>query len=177
MNAMTDHMHVLETKRLTLRRPTPDDLHAYAAFYAVTDVTVGRYRGNRSDDEIATILARDIAHWRAKGFGIYLLENKTTQTILGGAGLAHPDDWPSHELTWWLLPDARGKGIATEASRAVIAWGYDVLGWPQVETHMRDENTPARNLAFRLGGTIDRRETFPDGVTRDVFALPRQAAA
>ncbi|MGJ8615263.1 MAG: GNAT family N-acetyltransferase [Sulfitobacter sp.] len=177
MNAMTDQMHVLETERLTLRRPTPSDLPAYAAFYAVSDVTVGGYRGNRSDDEVAAILTRDITHWQSKGFGMFLLEHKTTHAILGGAGLAHPDDWPSHELTWWLMPDARGKGLATEASRAVIAWGYDVLGWPKVETHMRDENLPARHLAQRLGGVVDRRETFPDGVTRDVFALPKQVAA
>lgn len=168
---------IIETKRLILRGPTQADLPAYAAFYAVSDVTVGGYRGNRSADEVAAILSRDITHWLAKDFGIFLLEEKSTGTILGGAGLAHPDDWPSHELTWWLMPDARGKGIASEASRAVIAWGYDVLGWPQVETHMRDENIPARNLALRLGGQVTRRDTFPDGVTRDVFVLPQQVAA
>ena len=74
----------------------------------------------------------------------------------------------------FLLPEARGAGYATEASRVVIDWAYRVLSWPHVETHMRDENAPARAIAERLGGTIDRRETFPDGVTRDVYVLPRQ---
>ena len=99
--------------------------------------------------------------------------------FVGGAGLAHPADWPRHELTWWLMPGARGTGFATEASRAVLTWAYDTLGWPVVETHMRDENLPARRLAERLGGKRIARETFPDGVARDVFALPhpeRQAA-
>ncbi len=177
MNAMTNHMQIIQTNRLILRTPTPDDLPVYAAFYAVSDVKVGGYRGNRSADEVAAILDRDMAHWRAKGFGMFLLEEKATGAVVGGAGLSHPNHWPSHELTWWLMPDARGKGFATEASRAVITWGYDVLGWPQVETHMRDENLPARNLALRLGGIVDRRETFPDGVTRDVFVLPKQATS
>lgn len=162
---------------MILRAPTADALSDYTAFYAVSDVTVGGYRGNRSPGEIADILHRDISHWQDKGFGMFLVYGKEDGAFFGGTGLAQPDDWPSHELTWWLLPAARGTGIATEASRAVICWAYDLLGWAAVETHMRDENTPARKLAERLGGTIDRREMFPDSVTRDVFRLPREASA
>lgn len=173
---MTGQIPTLETERLVMRGPAADDFAAYQAFYDVSDITVGGYRGNRSHAEVRAILDRDIAHWVANGFGIFMLCDKANGAIYGGAGLSHPDDWPSHELTWWLMPQARGTGIATEASRAVISWGYDVLGWPRVETHMRDENLPARQLAERLGGIVDRRETFPDGVTRDVFVLPREVA-
>lgn len=168
---------VLTTERLTLKVPAPADIDAYAAFYAVSDVTVGGYRGGRSAAEVQAILDRDLAYWAAKGFGMFLIRAKGSDTVLGGTGLAHPDNWPSHELTWWLMPDARGTGFATEASQAVIAWAYDRLGWTSVETHMRDENTAARKLATRLGGYITRRDTFPDGVTRDVFALPQQVPA
>ena len=72
-----------------------------------------------------------------------------------------------------MLPGARGAGLATEASRAAIAFAYDVLAWDLVETHMDDRNDAARRLALRLGGQVIARETFPDGRTRDVFALPR----
>ena len=51
----------------------------------------------------------DIAHWQAKGFWpLFLLRHHESDVVLGGAGLMHPDDWPSHELTWWLMPQARG---------------------------------------------------------------------
>jgi len=174
VNAHATYPATLDAEGLTLRVPTAQDLPHYAAFYAVSDVEVGGYRGNRTDAEVQTILNRDIAHWEAKGIGIFLVFEGTT--FMGGTGLAHPDDWPCHELTWWLMPQTRGKGVATRASRAVITWAYDTLGWDRVETHMRDENTPARRLAERLGGEIDRRQTFPDGVTRDVFLLPRRIA-
>ena len=159
---------------LTLRIPAPQDLPHYADFYTISDVKVGSYRGGRSDAEIAATLIRDISHWDTKGFGMFLVFEGPT--FMGGTGLSHPDNWPCHELTWWLIPAARGKGIATRASRAVINWAYTTLGWPRVETHMRDENKPARRLAKRLGGKIDRRQTFPDGVTRDVFLLPQATA-
>lgn len=165
----------LQTDRLTLRPPTGADLPAYLAFYGAPGLEVGNYRGERSDEEIRGLLDRDVAHWAAKGFGMFLLRRIGDETVIGGAGLAYPDDWPSHELTWWLTPDARGQGFATEASRAVVEWAYGAFGWPVVETHMRDGNAPARRLAARLGGVVARRDVFPDGVARDVFALPREA--
>lgn len=165
----------LTTKRLVLRAPRPTDLPAYAAFYAVTDLKVGGYRSGRSEAEVVAILERDIAHWQQMGFGMFLMRLKGSDRVMGGTGLNHPKGWPSHELTWWLMPRARGKGYASEASRAVISWAYESLGWDNVETHMRDENRAAHALAQRLGGTVTRRDTFPDGVTRDVYSLPQPA--
>ncbi|QBF29937.1 GNAT family N-acetyltransferase [Thalassococcus sp. S3] len=168
---------VLHTTRLTLRGPTPADLPGYAAFYAASDSTTGGYRGGRSAQEVEDILARDILHWHENGFGMFLLRRRDEDEVLGGTGLYHPKGWPSHELTWWLMPSERGSGLATEASRAVIDWAYTDLGWSVVETYIRDENAPARKLAARLGGTVARRIPFPDGITRDVFALPHEVSA
>lgn len=174
----TEHtdIPVLTTERLTLRAPVPEDLAAYRAFYAVSDVKVGSYRGGRSDEEIVAIHAADMAHWRDRGFGVWLLRRQGDATVLGGAGLVLDEGWPSHELTWWLMPEARGRGYASEASRAIIAYAYDTLGWDQVRTFMRDNNIAAHRLAQRLGGQVIDRIEFPDGVTRDLYALPREAA-
>ncbi len=169
---MSLNIPTITTERLTLRAPTIGDLDAYSAFNDVSELAVGKYRSGKTADEIKDVLQGDIDHWQ-KDFGMWLITLADNQ-VIGGAGLVHPDDWPSHELTWWLMPEHRRHGYATEASRAVIEFGYAVLGWPQVETHLHDENIPARQLAQRLGGKIDRRVTFPDGVARDVFALPRQ---
>ncbi|MFK7940239.1 MAG: GNAT family N-acetyltransferase [Roseovarius sp.] len=167
----------LTTDRLTLRAPVAADMQAYQAFYAATDMTVGTYRGGRSTAEIADIHAADMAHWQNKGFGIWLLRRREQDTVLGGAGLVVEEDWDTDELTWWLMPQARGHGYATEASRAIIAYAYDTLGWSRVQTFMRDENIRSHKMAQRLGGTVTLRDVFPDGVTRDVYVLPREVSA
>ncbi|MBY8976200.1 GNAT family N-acetyltransferase [Rhodobacteraceae bacterium NNCM2] len=165
---------VLHTDRLTMRLPEAGDAGLYQAFFADAEGS-GNYGGPLRPDQAWRVLAQDLGHWHLKGFGKWVLVLRETGELLGGCGLNHPEGWPSHELTWWLLGSARGKGFATEASRAAITFAYDTLGWPVVETHMRDHNTPARAIAERLGGVVDRRETFPDGVARDIFRLPRPA--
>ncbi|MFD1795665.1 GNAT family N-acetyltransferase [Paracoccus aurantiacus] len=159
----------LTTARLTLRMPDARDHASYSAFFA--DAEASRfYGGPLLPYQAWERLAADIGHFMLKGFGRFVIE-KDGQ-VIGGCGILDVDGWPGHELTWWLLPAARGQGIAQEASRAVLAWAGTELGWPRVETHFRDENTAARRLTESLGGTKQRRETFPDGIDRDIYAMP-----
>ncbi|MGD1924720.1 MAG: GNAT family N-acetyltransferase [Paracoccaceae bacterium] len=168
---------VLHTERLVLEPASESHLDGYLAFYAIPNDQKGGYRAPRDPAEVRALLHRAIDEWQRLGFGMFVIKRTDTGTFVGGTGIVHPDGWPRHELTWWLMPDAQRTGFATEASIAVLRWAYDTLGWPVVETHMRDENRPARRLAERLGGAVIARETFPDGVTRDIFALPRPEAS
>lgn len=162
----------LQTERLTLRAPGAGDLGAYAAFFA-DGAASHFYGGPLRTDQAWRVLAMDLGHWQLRGHGRWAVALRDGGAMIGGCGLWWPDGWPRSELTWWLLPSARGRGYATEASRAAIAFGYDALKWDLVQTHMDDANRPARRLVERLGGTVIARETFPDGNTRDVFGLPR----
>ncbi len=69
------------------------------------------------------------------------------------------------------------KRLPFTVVHSAIEFGYDVLNWDMVETHMNDDNVLAQRLVQRLGGTVIARETFPDGITRNVYELPRQSAA
>lgn len=173
---------VLFTARLSLRPPTPADEPAYVAFYGRDEKSLS-YQGGQSAEAAAETLAEDIAHWRDRGHGLWLLrlrgeggDEAGEGPVIGAAGLAQDEGWPA-ELTWWLFETARGDGYAAEASRAAIEFGYGVLGWPRVETWMKDGNAAAVRLARRLGGVFDRREAFPDGLDRDIYLLPREGSS
>jgi [ribosomal protein S5]-alanine N-acetyltransferase len=114
-----------------------------------------------------------------QGFGVWALQRRGSGDLVGVCGFWQGKGWP-RELTWWLLPAARGAGLAHEASQAAVAHAYEVFGWPDVETYMSDENKSARALVRRLGGVHTGRRAFPDGAERDVFRIPlpsRQAGA
>ncbi|MEM8759940.1 MAG: GNAT family N-acetyltransferase [Pseudomonadota bacterium] len=160
----------LATERLTLRAPEARDLNAYMAFYTNAEASQW-YGGPLRPDQVWRRLAEDIGHWHLKGFGMWMLVRRDDGQSVGGVGLAHPEGWPRHELTWWLLPHSRGTGLAQEASVAIMSFAINSLGWPSVETHIRDGNLPAHRLAVRLGGEKIARGTFPDGFDRDVYRL------
>ena len=165
---------VLRTERLSLRGPAAGDFETYRLFYA-DEAASAFYGGPLAPPQAWRKLAFDIGHWALRGFGMWAVDEAATGRMIGGCGIVWPEGWPRHELTWWIMPSARRRGYALEASRAVLQWAYDELRWDRVETHMDDSNEPAARLAERLGGTIIAREEFPDGKSRHVFALPRPA--
>ena len=164
-------LSTLITPRMQLQPVQLSDGRSYGAYFQ--DGEASKWNGGPLDREAyLNRLAGDVDHWAQHGHGMWMLRRQTDAVVIGGCGLVWGDGWPRSELTWWLLPEYRGQGYAVEASQAAIAYGYDILGWPLVETHMRDENIAARRLVARLGGNKIAREQFPDGFSRDVFALP-----
>lgn len=165
----------LETERLRLLPPSTACEAAYAAFY--TDASASaHYGGPLSAGQAWARLASDLGSWHLQGFGVWAIELKSERAIVGTCGFWQGRGWP-RELTWWLLPVARGRGVAAEASIAAIGHAYREFGWPEVQTYMNDNNGAARGLALRLGGQPTGRQRFPDGLERDVFLLPLPAAA
>lgn len=161
----------LETERLILREPRAEDFPVYRDFFADAEASKA-YGGPMPAGQAWRVLATDIGHWTLRGYGRWAITLKDSHEMIGGCGLWWPEAYPRSELTWWIIPSARKKGYAKEASQAAIHFGYQELGWDMVETHMNDDNIAARKLAESLGGTVFTREQFPDGLHRDVFHLP-----
>lgn len=161
----------LRTARLELIPPDCGCAELYDRFYTDAEASAA-YGGPLTGAAAWTRLAADIGSWHLQGFGVWAIRRRADGALLGTAGFWQGKDWP-RELTWWLLPGARGQGLAAEASRATIAHAYEGFGWEAVETYMNDANAPARALVQRLGGMKVERRHFPDGLERDVYRLPR----
>ncbi|MEO1013980.1 MAG: GNAT family N-acetyltransferase [Pseudomonadota bacterium] len=163
---------MLSSERILLRALGPSDIEAYKEFYADGEASAF-YGGPLSAGDAWRRLAADIGHWTLRGYGHWAVVTRDDGRTIGVCGLYLPEGWGRPELTWWILPRARRKGYAEEASRLAIRFGYDVLNWRQVETYMNDDNEAAQRLVMKLGGRIIAREMFPDGLERSVYALPR----
>lgn len=160
----------IETPRLRLIAPSAACFDAYAQFY--TDGSASKaYGGPLSIEQTWARLKADLGSWHLLGFGVWVIQRKSDDALVGTCGFWQGRDWP-RELTWWLLADARGAGLALEASKAALSHATEVFGWPFVETYMNDDNDKARALVERLGGTKTRRMRFPDGLSRDIYRFP-----
>jgi RimJ/RimL family protein N-acetyltransferase len=121
---------VIETERLRLRGHRPDDFANCAAMWA--DPVVTRHIGGKplSEEDVWTRVLRYLGHWAWLGFGYWVVEEKATGKFAGEMGFS---DWKREinpslkgvpELGWVLATRVHGKGYATEAAQAAIAWGY-----------------------------------------------------
>lgn len=65
-----------------------------------------------------------------------------------------------------------GHGYAHEAALAARRCARDSLGWPEVFGVIASGNARSIRLAERLGASLDRTDTFPNGETALVFRHP-----
>jgi RimJ/RimL family protein N-acetyltransferase len=150
----------LETERLLLRPWRPaEDLDALTALNA--DPAVMRWvTPNRplTGTESAELLDRVIRHWDQHGFGLWALvprEGEGAAGCVGFAGLAVPSFLPAVlpavEVGWRLHPDWWGRGLATEAARASIDYGFERLGLRTIVSIIDARNDRSLRVAERLG--------------------------
>lgn len=163
-------MTLIETERLKLIPPSLECYDLYEQFY--TDaIASDMYGGPLGKEQVLARLKADLGSWYLLGFGVWVIQMKSKNKQVGVCGFWQGKDWP-RELTWWILPEYRGKGIATEASKAAIYHAYNVFKWGTVNTYMNDENIAARSLVEKLDGIKISRKKFNDGLSRDIYELP-----
>lgn len=163
----------IEAERFTLVAPSLECYEAYERFYTDADASA-MYGGPISKEQTLARLKADLGSWGLLGFGVWVIRLKSNNHYVGTCGFWQGEGWP-RELTWWILPEYRGQGIATEASKAVLLHAYDRFKWTSVETYMNDTNTAARTLVEKLGGEKIRREVFNDGLSRNIYRLAKPA--
>src|SRR6185436_2538864 len=98
----------LRTDRLTLVPPSVASEHLYSEFYTDADASSG-YGGPLTPDAASARLAADIGTWSVRGFGVWVIQRREQRDRVGTCGYWQGKGWP-RELTWWLLPRARGAG-------------------------------------------------------------------
>lgn len=154
----------LNTERLTLRAPKLSDFEHWAAFFGSERSVHERGPLNRID--AWHVWAADVGLWHLKGFGGFGLEDRNTGAYLGEVGIYEPVGFPEPELGWFVVPEAEGKGYATEAAQAVMLWARKTFGWDRLINLIDPANERSIALALRLGGTIDTTiaGTEPDDV-------------
>lgn len=156
---------VLETPRLRLRGHTPAD---FAASYAMwSDERVVRHIGGRvfTEEEVWARLLRYAGHWALLGFGYWVVEEREGGGFVGEVGFADfrramdPPLGDRPEAGWVLAPGAHGRGYASEALAAALAWGDARFSRPTV-CIIDPENAPSIRVAEKAGYREVARTTY-----------------
>ncbi len=160
----------LETERLILRPPIPEDLEPWAAFSG--DAEASRFLGGAQSKPVVWRSVRYTAgSWALDGFGMFSVIEKSTGRWVGRLGPIFPEGWPGTEVGWGLTRDSWGKGYATEGAVACMDWAFDVLGWTDVIHTVAPGNLASAAVAMRLGSTNRGPGKLPDPFADDVVEI------
>lgn len=117
---------VFSSDRLYFRK---FELQDAADFYRMNlDKSVIQFTGDRPFQSVYE--ARDFISkydtYATQGFGRWAIVEKATDLFIGFCGLKRNEE-EDIDLGFRLLPEKRGLGYATEAAKATIKFGFDVL--------------------------------------------------
>jgi RimJ/RimL family protein N-acetyltransferase len=169
----------LETARLLLRPCTFADLEPYVAMVSDREVTrftsidgkpLARFSAWQS-------LCSMAGHWALRGYGMFSVIERDSKQFVGRVGPWFPEGWPGLEIGWTLRREFWGRGYATEAAKACVAYAFTELDQPHVISLIAPENTRSIRVAERLGEQLETRVTLSHVPERPVlrYGLSRDA--
>ena len=97
-------------------------------------------------------LRLDVGLIAAFGFGLCLAESRATGEVVGRMGIVpHPGAAGLEgELAWLLAPRWRGRGLATEAGEALIAFAASTLTLTRLYAEAHPENAASIRVMTKL---------------------------
>jgi RimJ/RimL family protein N-acetyltransferase len=153
---------------LTLRPWLPSDAGVVLAAYTDPDIQHWHRRALVSEDEARELIADWNRGWHAETDGGWAIVSGEPGEVTGRVTLGKVSLEGGHaRCGYWVLPSARGSGIATRAVLGLSRWAVDDLGLHRLELGHSVANEASCRVAskagFRLEGTLHAALLHPDG--------------
>lgn len=163
-------MNVLETERLTLR--CFDESDAAFVLELLNDPAwlsnIGD-RNVRTIEEARTWIAQKlVASYRQNGFGLWAMQRRDDDVLMGMCGLLQRDALPELDVGYALAPAFRGHGYAREGVRGCLAYARTRLARSRVFAIVAPHNQPSIRLLEAVGMVKLGERYFEDET--EVFA-------
>jgi RimJ/RimL family protein N-acetyltransferase len=157
---------VLDSERLVMRAHVKGDFAESAALWG--DPEVVRFIGGvpLTEEEVWVRLLRHVGHWALIGYGVWVVRERASDRFVGEVGLmdlhrAIEPRLDAPEMGWVIAPWAHGRGYATEAVGAALAWSDRALG-PRTCCLIEDGHAASVRVAAKHGYRERARTTYKD---------------
>jgi [ribosomal protein S5]-alanine N-acetyltransferase len=150
---------------LVLRPLEPRDAARVAQAYGDPAIQKWHARSMTETEALSWVMSWS-GRWRAETGACWAVADR--DLLVGRVGLRTLDlAEGAGEAMYWVIPDARGRGVATRALRAVTAWMFTQVGLHRIELLHSTANEASCRVANRSGytyeGTKRRQALHADG--------------
>jgi RimJ/RimL family protein N-acetyltransferase len=160
---------VIRTQRLLLRPVA--DADAVAVTEACSDPEISLYMPVIASPyrlaDAHAFIGESAKAWEAATEATFAIVDAGSKEFLGVIGVGLGDD---EAVGYWIAPGARGRGLATEALRAVVDWIRTAHGVHRLWLATHPDNVASQRVAEKAGfrrqpGTVEHMP-FRDGQHR-----------
>jgi ribosomal-protein-alanine N-acetyltransferase len=166
---------LIETARLKLRLPVPGDVESIHSIWS--DPEVMKFIPIilfRTREEIGEFIPLSIQRWKERGFGIFAVTDKETDQMVGYCGLQYLDNTTEVEIYYGFSKDSWNKGIATEAARAVMRFGFEELNLESIAGVTHPDNIASHNVLEKIGMAKTEENRIVYDTECAYFVVPRE---
>lgn len=153
-------MFEIETDRLILRQFTLQDIDRLYQFYKNPEVMkyVGKGIITRAETEMKILTM--ISHWQKYNFGMWAVVDKSDNKMIGRCGLCFLDNTQEIELGYILDQAHWHQGLATEASKASLRYGFEQLKLEKIVAIAIPENIASRRVMEKVGMKYEKDANY-----------------
>lgn len=152
----------ITTAHLILRPFTIADIDPL--HHILSDRDVIRYLPNtkpRSRDQVESLIAGQLSHWQTYGLGLWVVEWRLKNVLIGWSGLRHLPETKEVEVAYLLRQAFWGQGLATEAAKACLQYGFVTLELNRIIALTHPENGASQRVIEKLGlSFVDQARYF-----------------
>jgi len=155
---------ILETDRILLREFEIEDYKEVFDFGSNKEVQ--KYTGDKaveSFDEAKEIIENiNLPDYKKYGYGRWAAIFKPDNKLIGFAGLKFLEEFNETDIGFRFLPEYWGKGIATEVSKAIIDFGFNILKLNKIIGIADPENIGSCKVLTKIGMEFYKLDEYDD---------------
>lgn len=164
---------ILETERLLLREINHDDRDQLLQIWGDAQ-TMSLFPKTLNPQEMGEWIDRNLKRYESCAHGLWAVILKDSRQFIGDCGLViqEVDGAEELEVGYHLNRNFWGQGLATEAARGCMDYGFDQLNARRIISMIRPENLSSRRVAERNGLKVEK-EIFWRGYQHYVYVIER----
>lgn len=153
---------VLETERLSLHHFKKGDAAFLLEIMNHRDyhAFIGDRQLRSVDDAEVYIEEKMIPPYEELGFGFWVMRLRETGEQVGFAGIIKREALDDADVGYAVHEKFYGKGIAQEATRGVLVYAKETLGFSKVSAITNPDNTASINVLMKCGFAFEKKTMF-----------------
>jgi [ribosomal protein S5]-alanine N-acetyltransferase len=165
---------VIETDRLRLRPFTLEDVEALHNLW--TEPEVREYLWDNeviARERVQSLIATSVTSFEDHGFGLWAVLPRKEESLIGFCGYWFFHEPPQLELLYGLSAKHWRQGLATEAARAMLKYGFEELSFERIAASTDAANLASSRVMERAGMSFWKREAT-NGLDTIYFAISKE---